>query len=269
MGTKRVIWLAIAITIIIAGAIAWQISRSREPIYDGKPLSFWLAAYTPANRTETSFDEANDAVQTIGTNAIPTLLLKLQKKVSPLQVRLAYLLQKQHFIKIKMPRPQDEILEAIAGFSALGSEARSAVPALTEIYQRNLSDWSRAGVLVALGSIGRSSAPAVPVLVSSLTNDQKRLRTVVVTTLGKIHADPAVAVPALARCLSDPDISVRAAAVDALQQFGPDARMATHDLQTLLDDPDEHLKNAALWALREINPRASAGPQTNSPNAKD
>ena len=99
-GKKRIVGVVLALR-VIAGGLSWVINRSREPMYEGKPLSYWLECYAPLNRTETSVQEADHAVQAIGTNAIPTLLRMLQKTDSPLKVRLVALLRKQHFVKIQ------------------------------------------------------------------------------------------------------------------------------------------------------------------------
>ena len=50
--------------------IVWQVLRQREPVYQAKPLSVWLQSYSP----DSDSPEVDDAVRTMGTNVIPTLL---------------------------------------------------------------------------------------------------------------------------------------------------------------------------------------------------
>src|SRR4051812_21602182 len=65
-------------------SLLWSVMRSREPSYQGEPLSFWLS-----RAVEKGFDEDNpevircrEAIRAIGTNAVPMLLRILRAKDS-------------------------------------------------------------------------------------------------------------------------------------------------------------------------------------------
>jgi hypothetical protein len=81
---RKPLKIVLAIVLVaIAGAIAWQILRTREPSYQGRSLGSWLTAYypvtqkTPATERARKAEEmrkAHEAVRQIGTDALPTLL---------------------------------------------------------------------------------------------------------------------------------------------------------------------------------------------------
>ena len=40
---RKRVYIALAVLLVtLAGVIAWQVRRLREPVYQGEPLSFWL-----------------------------------------------------------------------------------------------------------------------------------------------------------------------------------------------------------------------------------
>jgi hypothetical protein len=125
---KRVHIALAVLLVILAGVIACQVLRLREPVYQGKPLSVWLIAYG-----------RDEAVRQAGTNALPTLLRMLRAKDSALKVKLMDLAQKQRFIHINYI-PSDELnYRACSAFGVLRAKAQSAVPALIRIYEQNIS----------------------------------------------------------------------------------------------------------------------------------
>jgi hypothetical protein len=69
---KRFRSLLAVLLVAVVGGLAWQVTRPREPVYQGKPLSYWLVR--PAR------DPNFNALRALGTNAIPTLLQMLRAK---------------------------------------------------------------------------------------------------------------------------------------------------------------------------------------------
>ena len=46
MTMRKQFYIALAVLLVIlAGVIAWQVLRLREPVYQGKPLSVWLKSF--------------------------------------------------------------------------------------------------------------------------------------------------------------------------------------------------------------------------------
>src|SRR5437588_345456 len=116
-------------------AVLWPIAK--EPEYQGKKLSEWLAI--PVH--EAKKEGADEAVRHIGTNAIPWLLRWVGYKEPGIKAKLRQW-------TYRLPRglrslwlgrsgrvDPSQIGKGAAplGFLYLGQEGRSAVPALTEM----------------------------------------------------------------------------------------------------------------------------------------
>ena len=258
------------------GFMACVFSSPGEPRYDGKPLSFWLEQrYTIFNGIEISVqkDHADHALDTIGTNAIPTLLGWMKAQDPPFKRRLMALLEKQHLVKIRWLSEDDKQNMAVSGFAHLGSAGRDAVPELIRIYERSANAKSgrafvrRLAVLASLIRIGPAAKDAVPMLAAlPLKDSDAPLRIYAVFLLGKIHSNPEVAVPALIQYHNDPDASVRGAVARALGQFGPDAKSAIVPLKAMLKDGEGDVRIEAENALKKIEPAAMANAVTGVDN---
>src|SRR5437867_1660595 len=94
---RRCSWIAVVLMLTAAG-ISICILRPRDPVFSGKPLSYWLEQI---ERNPRSADEAVSAVRMMGTNVIPRLLADLEGNRSMLwQYRVNRLLDKQRLIRI-------------------------------------------------------------------------------------------------------------------------------------------------------------------------
>src|SRR5260221_3658362 len=133
MANKRRI-LLVTLLIAVVGFAAWLLlSQPGEPVYQGKPLSDWCYQYaansfTFMNPNEELKKQAEIAIQTIGTNAIPTLLRMLNAKDSKFKLMLMQLSRKQHVIKINWVKAELRHYRARGGFSVLGSDGKYVIP---------------------------------------------------------------------------------------------------------------------------------------------
>jgi HEAT repeat protein len=249
---------------LFAGVIYWEIVPSREPMIDGKPLSFWLDQYSVTltgggEGRMAQREKAEGAIRQLGTNAIPQLLQMLREQDGRLKAKLLELFQKQRFIRISYKPAWVRNYEAELGFRILGADARQAVPALVEIYERPPSSSSQASAAAALSDIGPSASVAIPSLLRGTTNSDAAVRLCAVSALGSFQSEPETVVPALIRCLSDTNVSVRTIAARSLGQFGPEARQA---IPALMNAKGSLKGNVADTALKKIDPgRATAGDQ--------
>jgi hypothetical protein len=198
---------------------------------------------------------ARTAVLQIGTNAIPYLLKMLCEKDSVQRTKLLNLVQKQKLIRIHYKPDWVRNSEGKWGFSILGADAKEAVPALIEVYERNISTSSRGCTIGALGEIGPGAIAAIPTLLQCITstNTDAFIRTVAVNALGGIHAEASTVVPILINCLSDPIRDVRLIAARSLGRYGTEAREAIPKLSSLLSDKEKSVSSAAYGALRQID----------------
>jgi len=251
--------IPIAVLLIaVMGVFTWMASRQRhsEPVYEGKPLSFWLDGYRINNVLV--FPKADEAVQQTGTNAIPTLLRFLRARDSKWKIKLITLAQRYHVIKINFVEAESRNYAAMKGFRVLGADARDAVPALVKILEQNISEDSQYYTAVSLGSIGPSAKEATPGLLRIAADTKNRSRRPAAQALAKIQAEPELAVPVLIKLLQDPKPGVRLGAADSLRLFGTDAKSAVPALINTLQDVENTVRDYATNALKAIDPEAAA-----------
>ena len=251
--------LFILLLFALVGAVTWQVLKSREPEYKGKHLGEWLAhagvAEFRIGPNVTSKDsaaeilEAHNAVQHIGSQAIPTLLRMLEKNDSNLASKLEGLARSHSFIKLHFTndgffflnhhfvRPDFANARAEIGFKILGAVASNAVPDLMRIYEQNISKSSRIFTAISLGHVGPAAKDAIPLLMAAVTNSDSLTSIIGLKALGDIHAAPSAVVPLLITTFANTNNSmpVRMTAASILRQFGSDARLAVPALLEMLD----------------------------------
>ena len=244
MRRKQIVVASLILSAIdISGVVFFFLQSTREPVYQGKPLSVWLKGYDTSNMEElfknncAKLHELDKILSQVGTNAIPTLLQLLREEDF-----------KGHDI-------HSNGNEASNGFRALGVNAKDAVPSLTKIYEQNPA--ARADVLYSLGCIGPAAEGAVPWLLKKLTDTNGKERAWIVDALGQIHAQSALVVPVLINCLDDSNSKVRVDAALALGEYGTDAKPAVPVLIDLLNDKGKGVKNSTTLALKMIDPEAA------------
>ena len=153
--------------------VVCQLHGAREPTYQEKPLSFWVSQQQRSwlRSDSPSRLEADRAIRSIGTNALPFLLKWTSAKDAPLKKKLMALAKKQSLIKVRFHCAEEYHVKADAGFAALGALAKSAVSALIELL--NQSDTMvRVAAEYDLMWIGPEAQDAVPVLVRCLNEQQ-------------------------------------------------------------------------------------------------
>jgi hypothetical protein len=190
------IYIALAVlAVALASVFVWQVFKpSDEPVYKGRTLSSWLK---PDVEDDFHDLKAGEAVYHIGTNAIPSLLRMLRVKDSPFKVKFVSLVQKQRIIVIdNLTDAEYWNWAAARGFHVLGAKAQSAVPALLEIANQNISRTSQSYAIEALGFIGPPAKEAVPFLIrcATATNTDVNVLYFPIEALSRI--DPAAAAKA-------------------------------------------------------------------------
>lgn len=239
------------LVLFVAGGIIWFVLapyEPPEPVYQGRSLSYWLDRYDSSSRTE-----AEEAVLKIGTNAIPTLLRKLQAKDSGLKRKLVALAEKQDFINFNFKTAEDEYNPAVEGFRILGDQAKDAVPALITMYDQSPPPDLRERIAMALGNIGPSAKSAIPSLLRGVTNTDDRVRESAISALCWIHSESDLVVRALTKALSDPAQGVQLEAAKGLVSFGANVKAAIPVLLDLAADRDETVRSEVMWVLRRTH----------------
>lgn len=175
---KRIACILAAMILVMAGILyaIWP-TGPYGPYYKDRPLTAWLEDYTNPIRHLRNlrklgsasfmqgFKDSQEAVNAIGTNAIPTLLQLMQAKDSwpralCLNVIDRPMSQQDYFISARHKRDL-----AAAGFMLLNTNALSAAPELIKLTASNDADVRRRafGSLVMVET--PNLKPLLPVLV--------------------------------------------------------------------------------------------------------
>ena len=117
-----------------------------EPTYEGKSLTRWLKLYDRANEGSSEEAEASTALRAMGSNAVPFLVQWMANSTSDVQ------------------------LVSADAFKVLKEAGASAVPQLGVM----LTGTNQLLATVAGSALGHIGAPALPVLMTALTNRQFR-----------------------------------------------------------------------------------------------
>jgi hypothetical protein len=303
MRKRRLVLILFVVGLLVGLTCRFLLRQSEpeQPAYAGRPLSEWLekAGSIYDNDLTVGGAKPSDAVHQIGTNALPFLLTWIKYEGTP-QWKLSF--TKWSF-KIKrflsegtidgepahvLTREERLHGAAMAGFAALGPEAKGAVPKLSRMIappkhadalfdvptdvMRALACIGEAGfppVMAALTNrdtriaacaaaniylFGTNAHPAVPVLVKYLGGTNDALAAGAAWSLAKLQLEPNLVVPALARSLRHSCFSVRLNAIFGLARFGRDAQPAVPQLLPVLSDPHPTLRKSATNALFRIAP---------------
>jgi hypothetical protein len=259
--------------LVVLGGIIWLGAVSRqppEPVYQGKPLTYWLRGYAPVitrppikgptmlGMNSAAWAAATAAVHQTGTNAIPALLRLMRARDSKAKTRFIQWLQKHPrfnplFGNTPLVDAPSRHLEAYFAFRALGRDARPAVPELDQIYETSLDTDCAGFIPEILDHLNADDPATVSALLLGATRSTDEFdRYGAFHALADLHAQPELAVPALVNFLHDPSRDTRADALMALARYGTNARPALPALTNLLQDPDQMVRMTATNALTKL-----------------
>jgi hypothetical protein len=135
--------LALACTLLLA-------FQPREPQYKGRTLSEWTQAYSVYGVPTPQADAADEAIRSIGTNALPHLLRWIRYELPPWRRSLAKITPTRLLPWVLQTTPNARANLAVLAFKALGPAASSAVPELIRIAQSQPSGEHRERARMAL-----------------------------------------------------------------------------------------------------------------------
>jgi hypothetical protein len=247
------------------GLIVWLMAQQPsepEPTYRGRRLSAllkvtWVSVKPGDLGVTGNWEDIEQAVGQIGTNAIPTLLRWSSTRSSDSRLKLGVmrLLVRQPLFKVHFASSLGLSFAATYGFRALGTNAAAAVPALMQI--ANGKPGSRQDAIMSLGYIGPAAEAAVPSLLRLTGDTNWAIRLFSFVALGKIHSRPEDVFPALYNGLQDTNQRVRMAAAFAFAGFGESAASAVPQLIGIASSTPSGVSNtSAIQALGCIGPGA-------------
>ncbi len=259
----QTVLLTTTVLLVIGGVTGWLFWRptKSEPVYQGKPLRFWLTGFATGPQVKDAEGRnvtlAREALKCVGTNAIPTLLRLAQQKPRWFRSHLNRIALRFHLIWLFHADFMPPHLQAFCGFQALGSSASNAVPALLGLYDRGQSSLNPDQLVSIFAAFGPTASEATPRILEQLKSATGISRRNAIFALASIHSYPRLVVPILVQCLADPNSLIGYSAALGLAEFGPDAEAAVPSLVALLQDRNE-MSIVAAEALKEIDPSAAA-----------
>ena len=162
MGKKRRIQLA-ALAFAMLGGLVWLVMPSSEPVYNGKPVSYYIRnqPFTIPRMDSNAVPYLVKGVETrdgAPSRAYSTLWNKL-----PLSLRSLF----------PAPVPAERVrFRAIAALSQMGGDAEPAIPALVHALRTDENDTVRALAATTLGNVGKNDKMATDALVDAFKGDK-------------------------------------------------------------------------------------------------
>ncbi len=225
-----------------------------EPRYEGRTLSQWLHAHQlpagPGGPDPTI--DAQQAIQQIGTNALPTLLRWIS--YDPSKFRTTVLRVSAKLPDAMVPRfllrPRERVSDACFAFAILGPRASPAIPSLVNLAITSRSQDRGADCAHALNSIGPLALPAL-ISVATSTNAPSHARFYAIAHIPTCCTNATIVIPTLLRLLSDSDEFVAAAAASVLgSSFAPQSHPTVVPALALnLRSTNETLRALSAYAL--------------------
>jgi HEAT repeat protein len=223
MGKGRFVIQSALMAAALAG-FAWLVLRPHEPMYHGKPLSYWLqdAYQRGAYQIEASNTTAEKAIHELGANSVPYLIRLASTRYDSAPRRLLEAFAREpNLATLHLPRQEYKLQMSIWGFRLLGPQAKDAVPALIRLLT-DKDGWTRMDAAACLARIGPEAESAVPALLAGLqaTNINRQayqnLRYWSLFALGEMGSRARSAVPQLETMTND--VAARLALIKIRQQ---------------------------------------------------
>lgn len=199
---RAIIALAVCVLLGISVVAFWP--GPKEPEYNGKKLSEWLDVYDlqylndhGKEVVEREQPAAADALQHIGTNALPWLVKWIKHEPPAWKDRIAGFIEKIPSRTIARWYVEGDRLGfgAVEGFKLLGPKAAPVVPKLEKIVKGSRARFSQDWAIEALSYIGKD---AFPVLLDTLENPKANFDAArAICRLAQHGVDIGPAIPAL------------------------------------------------------------------------
>jgi hypothetical protein len=261
--------IASSLPLLASLAAIWILfdTLNSEPRYQGKTLTAWLDQYGYSHRSNDHdlAQQAETAIHHFGTNLIPTYLKMLSTHPSAVKMKLLARIPPIWLKRLRLPSTLDYRLKlgsvrtrGAYGLVVLGPEARPAVPSLITLLT-DKEDEVRALSVFTLYRLGPVARDALPSVIKCLNDPDDLVRIDAIMALGTIHEDPDSVVPILIDIVNqtrNSSQSVREySAIRALGDFKDKAASAVPTLVKSLGDPDASVRGAAILALGSIHAR--------------
>ena len=243
---------AFAAAVAVAVLLVWQAVPPPEPIYQGRPLSEWLADQFAGKNV----GNAESAIKAAGPSAVPVLLRLLSAHDTPLKSEFFTLAGHVPFLKIQHVNPDVQNCYGELGFQLLDPSVELPVQELIRIYDQKYSRYSQSGAVHILSLAGPKAKGVIPSLLRNLTDTNELVRRSAIMALGAIDKDPNVVVPLMIKGLQDSDNMMRYNSAAVLADFGTNAKPAVAALTNLIKTERTLPKQMLVYGMEENESRA-------------
>ena len=263
-----------------AGVVLCWPRGPRDPVYDGKRLSQWMAVTNQWQGPGTLTQEAVQAIKAIGTNAVPYLLSEFERGGPKWLERFKQGKFVSRTLGIRFETKWVRKNKAVYALAWLGPDAAPALPTLARYFDDPeigptavalAHSTGAAGLPYLLKALSSTNSKTVDqalfhlrdrekdgkfAMIELMNHDNKQVRAI--ATLALMYRSSAVSsnMAALRRALSDPAPEVRRSALSVLRETSTDAKPAIPELMRLLNDPDPSCASLASNLVAKIDPAA-------------
>jgi HEAT repeat protein len=243
-----------AFALVLVAVLSVVLLQSREPAYRSKPLSAWLQDWDNSFGPKTPFrpelvNTIENAIRQMGSNAVPSLRSMLRTRDTGLRQKVVAYCSKRPWIPIHFRPPAYRMhIRGMFGIRALGAVGKPAIPELVSLLSD--PDWTvRAWGAGTLGKVGREANAATPDLTARLSDKDEHVRQAACDALAEIGASKEVVLPALMPCLRDTNDGVFNAALRTASRMGVGPSALVPAVTDQLNQQDPRVRYQAAMAL--------------------
>ncbi|EEF57327.1 HEAT repeat domain-containing protein [Pedosphaera parvula] len=270
---RRTKVIVVALILISIAGLAWLLTRTREPSYNGKPFTLWLEEYSQKNRSGTLTEENRQSMKVLGQmgpKAVPIIVRAVEKNDSPMINKYRETWPKlPGLLKKVLPEPKPEaffVSDAHTTFLHFVTPdfAANAVPQLIQLPRSHNPAVREVALqcLLSFKSMYPHSFPDKDLLsisISGLKDSSALARAISASLISAIGPAASNAVPALITTLQGSEayrkggtVDCRSVAACALGRIGPAAASSLPALTNLLTSTNVYLRievASAVWRI--------------------
>jgi len=239
MRNRKRILLTGLVLLVACGSVAWLVIRPRDPLFRGKPQSYWIENLS--YRDEEQVREWRE----FGPDGVHVLVRALDGA----------------------NRPTDRLYRNV--YRNVGRVLPGGVTRFLPAPRMDLTRSIRMKVVDLLSRLGTDAKLATPAMARSLRDEDHAVRQIAITffTRGEDENSPLNQMeagvkrdllPEFIRAMQDDDWGVRNNAAIALRYYPEQAQLVVPVLVKALQDPVPKVRQLAADALKRIDPAAAA-----------
>ena len=180
------------------GAVMWLVLCPREPIYDGKPINYWInhphTEHPFMNPGTKRFNSGEVYFPKVDSNAVPFLIRALNRRDGRFNKAYRTLYYKMYpSMRRLLPSPKpadaetDELIRlvAVVVLGRIGSDAKPAIPELIHVLKTDESDFVRTYAAILLVRFVKSDKTVSKALWEAMNDKDGDVRVIAAEALNQ------------------------------------------------------------------------------------